>query len=455
MIEIKFKHTDIGLVPEDWEVSTFGIEFKKLNAASYTWSETFKDGSCAYLHYGEIHTKYHDHLDVQHSDLPFISKNQAERFNKLQNGDLIMLNASEDYDGVNDCVEIINCDKELIAGQHTIPLRPISDKLVKGFIGYIPSIPAVRMQLIENAVGTKVYGVTNDMLQTVLLPIPTRHEQHRIASALMKVDALISNLDKLIAKKYAIKKGAMQELLTGKKRLPGFEEKWKETKLGDIGSTYSGLSGKSKQDFKKGNKKYITFLNVLNNPILKPSMFEAVYVAPNEHQNKALKGDLFFNTSSETPEEVGYCSMLGVDYTDLYLNSFCFGYRLSDNKVSPLYLCYYFRSKYGRDIMTVAAQGVTRYNISKSGFSEILINMPPTRKEQAAIVNVLSTMDSDICLLEKKREKYRHIKQGMMRDLLTGRIRLVENVNKENKLYTIGMPKAPFEEAIVAEPHPD
>lgn len=74
MIEIKFKHTDIGLVPEDWEVSTFGKEFKKLNAASYTWSETFKDGSCAYLHYGEIHTKYHDHLDVQHSDLPFISK---------------------------------------------------------------------------------------------------------------------------------------------------------------------------------------------------------------------------------------------------------------------------------------------------------------------------------------------------------------------------------------------
>lgn len=246
MIETKFKHTDIGLVPEEWEVSTFGKEFKKLNAASYTWSETFKDGSCAYLHYGEIHTKYHDHLDVQHSDLPFISKNQAKRFNKLQNGDLIMLNASEDYDGVNDCVEIINCDKELVAGQHTIPLRHISNKLVKGFIGYIPSIPAVRMQLIENAVGTKVYGVTNEMLQTVLLPIPTRHEQHRIASALMKVDALISNLDKLIAKKHAIKKGAMQELLTGKNRLPGFNGKWNEIRLGDVAKMNSGGTPDSK-----------------------------------------------------------------------------------------------------------------------------------------------------------------------------------------------------------------
>lgn len=434
MIEAKFKHTDIGLVPEDWEVSTFGKEFKKLNAASYTWSETFKDGSCAYLHYGEIHTKYHDHLDVQHSDLPFISKDQAERFNKLQNGDLIMLNASEDYDGVNDCVEIINCDKELIAGQHTIPLRPISDKLTKGFIGYIPSIPAVRMQLIENAVGTKVYGVTNEMLQTVLLPIPTRHEQRRIASALMKVDAIISNLDKLIQKKQAIKKGAMQELLTGRKRLPGFKGEWKERRLGDI------------FDIKAGGDVDKEHFSITQNNVYKYPVYSNSFVNHGLYGFTSLPK---YESNSITITGRGYLGHS--EYRNIPFDAVVRILVLSPKYHVDCYLV----SEIINFIHPFILESTSIPQLTAPQVMETMVYIPTDISEQRAIAHVLSTMDSDISALETKRDKYRQIKQGMMRDLLTGRIRLVETSDMERKSYTVSVQKNLFDGAIAAEQHPD
>ena len=448
MIEAKFKHTDIGLVPEDWEISTFGKEFKKLNAASYTWSETIKDGSCAYLHYGEIHTKYHYHLNVQHSDLPFISKNQAKRFNKLQNGDLIMLNASEDYDGVNDCVEIINCDKELIAGQHTIPLRPISDKLVKGFIGYIPSIPAVRMQLIENAVGTKVYGVTNELLQTVLLPIPTRHEQQRIASALMKVDALISNLDKLIQKKQAIKKGAMQELLTGRKRLPGFNVKWKEIRLGDVAKMNSGGTPDSKNTaYYSGTIPFLSISDMSNC---------GKFIT---HTQKHITSEAVANSSARiypkgTLLYAMYASLgkTSIAKIDLAISQAILGIITDETILDKEYL--YYNLCYIESKVIQMGQTGTQSNLSKALVEEFIFTIPEV-DEQKAIANVFICVDSEISVLDKKRDKYRHIKQGMMRDLLMGRIRLVETSDMERKSYTVSVQKNLFDGAIAAEPHPD
>ena len=194
--------------------------------------------------------------------------------------------------------------------------------------------------------------------------------------------------------------------------------------LGKVGYTFSGLTGKTKEDFGNGNAKYITFLNILNNPVLKSELFEKVMVKDDERQNSCHKGDLFFNTSSETPEEVGICAMLDTEMESLYLNSFCFGYRLNDNNIAPKYLAYYFRSYEGRKLMTLLAQGVTRYNMSKSAFNNAHILIPPTKSEQNAIVEVLKCMDENIEAISIKKSKYEQIKQGMMQQLLTGQIRL-------------------------------
>lgn len=198
---------------------------------------------------------------------------------------------------------------------------------------------------------------------------------------------------------------------------------WSVKQIGKIGYTYSGLTGKGKNDFGKGNSRYITFLNVLNNPVLRTDIFERVSVSDGEHQNLALKGDLFFNTSSETPEEVGICALLDDDVPNLYLNSFCFGYRLTDPEVDGLFLSYFFRSKAGRDIMTMLAQGATRYNLSKESFNKTLIAFPPF-EEQKKIAEALSCVDDMIGALDEAIAKKRQIKEGLMQQLLTGNIRL-------------------------------
>ena len=272
---------------------------------------------------------------------------------------------------------------------------------------------------------TGVPSLTSKNILNIKAPFPNLLEQNHIASALTSIDNLISSLDELIEKKKNIKRGTMQQLLTGKNRLKEFIEPWYNAQLGKIGFTFNGLTGKTKEDFGKGNAKYITFLNILNNPILKPDLFEEVVIKEGERQNNCHKGDLFFNTSSETPEEVGICAMLDSEVDSLYLNSFCFGYRLTDPNIVPEYLAYYFRSNEGRKLMTVLAQGVTRYNLSKSAFNRARILLPTSFSEQKAIVEVLMCMDNEISALEAKKTKYVSIKQGMMQELLTGKIRLI------------------------------
>ena len=256
------------------------------------------------------------------------------------------------------------------------------------------------------------------------LPIPPQKEQRRIAQVLSDTDSLIASLSRTIEKKRLVKQGAMQQLLTGKTRLKGFSGEWVEKVIGNIGKTYNGITGKTKADFGCGNARYITFLNVLNNPIIDINILERVNINFDEGQNDVRRGDLFFNTSSETPEEVGICATLKQNVEEVYLNSFCFGFRISDEDVDNQYLAYYFRSEQGRALMTMLAQGATRYNLSKDNFNKSCIVLPPTRDEQQAIANILTTMDNEIASLEAELQKYKFLKQGMMQKLLTGQIRL-------------------------------
>ena len=264
------------------------------------------------------------------------------------------------------------------------------------------------------------------MLRSLCAPLPTKTEQTAIATVLSDVDALITQLERLIAKKRQIKQGAMQTLLNPFDENGSLKAGWKEKSLGDIGDTYGGLSGKSKKDFEKGNFPYITFLNVMNNTKIDTSIFEYVNIKKGEQQNIAQKGDLFFNTSSETPEEVGMCAVLGDAVKNLCLNSFCFGFRLREcAKINPLFFSYLINSNVGRNLFLSLAQGATRYNLSKNNFNKLIIKTP-SKDVQNSIAKVLSDMDSEITTLETKLAKTKKLKQGMMQQLLTGKIRLVD-----------------------------
>ncbi|WP_083196150.1 restriction endonuclease subunit S [Pseudomonas sp. AU12215] len=295
-------------------------------------------------------------------------------------------------------------------------------RLDNHFLYYWLQSKKPEFERIANGNTIKTIGLP--YFKELTIPLPPLEEQKHIASALSGIDTLISSLDQLIAKKRDIQQTTMQQLLTGQIRLPGFRGEWNVKPMRALGNTYGGLAGKTKIDFGHGEARYIPFMNVMTDTVIDANWLEPVDVAPDEAQNLAKKGDLFFNGSSETPEEVGFCSVLLDEIPNLYLNSFCFGFRFNTAaRVNGLFFAYWFRSKAGRAAMSVLAQGATRYNIAKSAFMQLEIPQP-LEEEQTAISTVLSDMDAELAALETRRDKARQIKQGMMQELLTGRIRL-------------------------------
>ena len=158
--------------------------------------------------------------------------------------------------------------------------------------------------------------------------------------------------------------------LVPKRRFKGFNEDWELCKLGEIGNTFTGLSGKTKEDFGHGEAEFVTYVNVYKNAIADPLLTE--HVELDEKQNEVNYGDIFFTTSSETPEEVGLSSVWLDNARNIYLNSFCFGFRPKIN-VEPYFMAYMLRSEPARKKITFLAQGISRYNISKTKMMDIQV----------------------------------------------------------------------------------
>ena len=198
-----------------------------------------------------------------------------------------------------------------------------------------------------------------------------------------------------------------------KLRFPGFTEDWEQRKLGSIGSTYTGLSGKTKEDFGHGEAKYITYLNVFQNTISNITMTDKVEIDPT--QNEVKYGDVLFTTSSETPEEVGMSSVWLGDTPNIYLNSFCFGFR-PNQKIDSYFLGYSLRAPYMRDRIKILAQGISRYNISKNKVMELEISLP-NNEEQKLLGTFLQRIDLIITLHQRKLDNLKLKKKALLQKL--------------------------------------
>ncbi|CDN31778.1 Type I restriction-modification system, specificity subunit S [Mucinivorans hirudinis] len=393
-----YKQTDIGIIPEDWEVKTIGKIFTSFPTASFS-REQLGDGNVKYIHYGDIHTKFGAIVNVETTDLPTVSDSQSNRYVKLKNGDIILADASEDYEGVGKCIEILNCQNTpAISGLHTIPLRDSNNEFVDGLRGYIFQSKNVKSQLDRQAVGTKVYSISYNSIKECLIPIPTKIEQRAIAEVLSEIDLLIEVLDKKIAKKRAIKDGAMQQLLTAKKRLPGFSDPWVEKKLGDI------------LDYEQPTNYIIQCNDYLDSgiPVLTAGK---TFILGYTHETTGIYDNVpviifdDFTTASK--------------YVD-----FPFKVKSSAMKILTINnIDYNLRFIFElMQIIDFPLSDHQRYWISE--YSELIIQLPNNRKEQQAIAEILTDMDDEIELLEQQRSKYTALKQGAMQQLLTGQIRL-------------------------------
>ena len=423
-----YKETEIGFIPIDWELSIFG------DLVNYTKGYAFK--SSEYRDFGIRVIRVSDTTfdSIHDTNAIYISEGSVKTFRKwqLNEGDLIFSTVGSKppmYDSlVGKAILIPKEYSGSLLNQNAVLIRAkeFSDYFQKLLLNHFRT--ARYIDFIEKIFrgNANQASITLENLFQYKIPLPrTKEEQRAIATALSDVDALLDGLDRLIAKKRDLKQAAMQQLLTGETRLPGFEGEWEVKRLGSLGVTYGGLTGKTKADFGVGSSYYVTFLNVMTNVVINCSTFDRVKLAQSELQNRVKCGDLLFNGSSETPEEVAMCALVDVDIPNLYLNSFCFGFRFHEGtQANGLFMAYYIRSHEGREIMKSLAQGSTRYNLSKNALLKATLRLPSPH-EQTAIATVLSDMDAEIAALEQRRNKTKDIKQAMMQELLTGKTRLV------------------------------
>jgi type I restriction enzyme S subunit len=412
LIKSNYKQTEIGPIPEDWELETIGSIFTFHSTSNFSKAQMSDVGEVGCIHYGLIHAIPNTHYDLSNGIKYYVSSNQA-KYEHVFDGDVIMVDASEDLNGLNKSVEVYGVGKnKYISGLHTYLLRDKNSLLADKFRGIILNSRSIKNQLIQLAVGMKVYGVSKTQLLNVKIPIPpTLSEQKAIATALSYVDALISSLEKLIAKKKAIKQGAMQELLTpphkGGKRLAGFSEDWEFLTIELVADCLDNLrvplNGEQRAKMNGdipycGANGVVDYVNdfVIDDDIILMAedggYFDEYKTRPIAYR---MKGKCWVNNHAHILK-----AKKGIDQGFLYF------------------------SLVHKNILDYI-NGGTRAKLNKGEMNKIECWFPQAKNEQKAIAQILTDMDSELVTLEKKKEKYQQIKQGMMQELLTGKTRLV------------------------------
>lgn len=249
---------------------------------------------------------------------------------------------------------------------------------------------------------------------------PKYSEQQKIGAYFRNLDHLITLQQRKLEVLKEQKKTYLKLLFPAKGqtkpalRFAGFEDEWKEVKLGEVGETYTGLSGKTKEDFGHGEGKFITYVNVFNNPLTDLYGLDSVEI--DDKQRRVQYGDVLFTTSSETPEDVGLSSVWMGTEDNVYLNSFCFGYRPQKGIFDLYYLAFVLRSFSVRKEFMLLAQGISRFNISKTKVMDMSIHVP-SLPEQEAIGSFFQDLDKAIAKQEEKVNQLKESKQTLLRKM--------------------------------------
>ena len=385
-VKSEYKQTEVGAIPEDWEVKPIA-----------DIATTVASGRSS--------------VDSEYGDFPVYGSTGT-----------IGRSLKGDYEGRAILIARVGAnagtlnvvDGEYGVTDNTIIVR-INDSVLWSYVW---------RQLDAKSLNSIVFGsgqplITGTQIKNLLLPFPpTKAEQQAVAEVLCDGDALIKSLEQLIAKKRQIKQGAMQELLTGRKRLPGFSEEWQITEIGGIGDIRNGATPSTRiSTFWNGSIPWCTPTDITVTP-----------------------GKYLFKTERRiTPEGLASCGALLLPAGALLL---CSRATIGEIKIATLSVCTNqgFKSLVCKDgvshefmyylLLTLKpemlkrASGSTFLEISKNDLATIEV-MLPTLREQNAIGTILSDMDAEITMLEDRLSKVRQLKQGMMQELLTGRIRLI------------------------------
>jgi len=380
-----YKRTDAGIIPEDWKVNTLGEIGDVRMCKRVLKQQTRSNGDVPFYKigtFGGVADAY-----INHS----LFEEFKRKYSYPKKGDVLISAAGTIGRSV-----IFDGSPSYFQDSNIVWIENDESKATNEYLWH-------RYQVTKWAVshGGTVARLYNDSLRTKIhIPVPTLSEQRAISLALSDVDALIATLDRLIAKKRDIKQATMQQLLTGKTRLPGFSGKWETKTLGEVASVAKGTQLHSSETNDEGDFPHF-------NGGMSASSYTDKANAPAE--TIAI---------SEGGNSCGYVQFISEPF---WCGGHC--YAIVPSKADKRFLYHALKGSQASIMGLRVGSGLP--NVQKSALNAFKIRIPCDSSEQAAIAAVLSDMDAELASLEARRDKTRALKQGMMQELLTGNTRLI------------------------------
>ncbi|MFL0072311.1 restriction endonuclease subunit S [Tenacibaculum maritimum] len=418
----------LGKIPKHWEldrVKNIGTVRARVGWKALKASEYVKSG---YFFLSTPNIKY---VNIDYENVNYITE---ERYYEspeimLKNGDILLVKDGSTLGIVN---IVQNLKKEGTVNS-SIGILRLKKQYSKYFFYFFKS------NYLQNIIGLKKEGMGVPHLfqkdiNNFILTIPSLKEQTQIANYLdaktTAIDKKITLLEQKIRHYRAYRKMVINEIVT--KGLENDFSKWVSCRLKDIGYLYSGLSGKSGNDFNQddnpNNRGFIPFTNIANNTYLDQNHLGTVVIEEKEKQNQVRKNDIFFLMSSEGYEDIGKSAVLIEDIEETYLNSFCKGFRITNKNCEASFINYLLFSDSYRQKMLVEGKGFTRINLKMEKVNNFSILIPPTKKEQQQIADYLdtktTTIDKIINNIEAQITMLKELRKTLINEVVTGKVKV-------------------------------
>lgn len=408
-----YKKTDDGICPIDWGKHYFKDLYDFYGGLGIPREKLGKTG-VLYLHYGDMHTseKMYIDLDKDIDKLPRYDKN-VSKDQMLLNGDIVFVDASEDYEGTCKTFVIYNKnDLPLVAGLHTFFGRNKTNLLNIDFQKYLTKIPEIKKQIFKYVQGYKVYGISRENISKIYVNLPNNDEQENIAKILDCATKQVELQEQLVDKLKVQKKALMQKLLTP-------QPDWQKLKLKNIINFYNGYAFKSETYVKNGAFYVITISNVKDDGFVLQEDTSTIEKIPTDIRDYQIlrKGDILISMTGNVGR------VCKVECDNCLLNQ-----RVGKIEVKKIFdkdfIFYSLQSYNFVEKMKLLAQGAAQDNMSVKDINNYIIWLPRNKEIQSKISNLLSNIDKQIELQQKLLKKYKLRQKTMMQLLLTGIVRV-------------------------------
>jgi type I restriction enzyme S subunit len=416
-IPVGYKQTEVGVIPQDWEVARIS-SVSRSPVQNGVFNEPARKGrGCKLINVGDLYTAAP--IDINNLEKFDATKMEVSKFG-VTHGDLFFTRSSITPDGIAYCnIYDQTTHEDIVFDCHIIRVQADNKKVDPFFLARFCVTKPARIYLVANAKTTTMTTVDQAVIGGLPVPLPPLPEQRAIAAALSDVDDLLAKLDQFIAKKRDLKQAAMQQLLTGQTRLPGFSGEWEVKRLGNVAIFLKGKGLPKSALVPFGAEPCIHYGELFTRY---PETIGAIISRTNNSRDtfRSVANDVLMPTSDVTPRGLAKASCVTVD--DVILGGDILVIRTDRKRICGTFLSYVIRREEEQVLQLVT--GSTVFHLYGSDMKKFTFSMP-LLPEQTAIATVLSNMDAELAALEARRDKTRALKQGMMQELLTGRIRLV------------------------------